>query len=37
MTAEGAVIDRMLGLPPGSVTLSDPEEHRRMLRALARG
>ncbi|WP_299818942.1 TetR/AcrR family transcriptional regulator [uncultured Jannaschia sp.] len=36
MAAEGAFMDRMLGLPPGSVALSNPEEYRRMLRASAR-
>ncbi|MEI4260663.1 TetR/AcrR family transcriptional regulator [Roseovarius sp. D0-M9] len=34
MVAEGALIDRMLGLPEGSVTLSNPAEYRLMLRAL---
>lgn len=34
MTAEGRLIDRLLGLPPGSVALSDPEEYRRMLAAM---
>jgi len=34
MTAEGRLIDRLLGLPPGSIALSDPEEYRRMLAAM---
>ncbi len=34
MDAEGYLIDRMLGLPPGSVALSDPDEYRRMLVAM---
>lgn len=34
MTAEGRLIDRLLGVPPGSVALSDPEEYRRMLAAM---
>lgn len=37
MTAEGALIDRMLGLPEGSVTMPGPEEFRRMLQAVAVG
>jgi hypothetical protein len=35
MVAEGKMIDRMLGLPDGSVILSNPEEYRRMLHAMA--
>ncbi len=35
MVAEGRMIDRMLGLPDGSVILSNPEEYRRMLHAMA--
>lgn len=35
MVAEGALIDRLLGLPEGSVTLSNPTEYRLMLRAIA--
>jgi AcrR family transcriptional regulator len=35
MVAEGALIDRMLGLPQGSVALSNPAEYRLMLRAIA--
>ena len=35
MVAEGALIDRMLGLPHGSVVLSNPTEYRLMLRAIA--
>lgn len=35
MVAEGALIDRMLGLPRGSVVLSNPTEYRLMLRAIA--
>ena len=31
MRAEGATCDRLLGLPPGSVPLSNPQEYRRML------
>jgi AcrR family transcriptional regulator len=37
MLAEGALIDRMLGLPQGSVTLSNPSEYRLMLRAMVQG
>lgn len=33
MIAEGRLIDRLLGLPQGSVVLANPEEHRLMLRA----
>lgn len=37
LKAEGALIDRMLGLPRGSVVLSsDPSEHRAMLSAMVR-
>ena len=35
MVAEGALMDRLLGLPQGSVTLSKPKEYRLMLRAIA--
>lgn len=31
MVAEGALIDRILGLPSGSIQLSDPQEYRQML------
>lgn len=31
MRAEGETCDRLLGLPRGSVSLSNPEEYRRML------
>ncbi len=31
MQAEGAICDRLLGLPPGSVDLPNPEDYRRML------
>lgn len=31
MRAEGAVCDRLLGLPPGSVLLSNTKDYRRML------
>jgi len=34
MRAEGALIDRMLGLPAGSIILSNPTEYRLMLRAI---
>jgi AcrR family transcriptional regulator len=37
MTAEGALLDRLLGLPRGSVTLSNPQEFRLMLGGIARG
>lgn len=36
MTAEGRLIDRLLGLPPGSVVLTDPDEYSRMLGAMTR-
>lgn len=36
MVAEGALIDRMLGLPDGSITLSNPDEYQLMLRAMVR-
>jgi len=36
MVAEGALIDRLLGVPRGSIALSDPEEYRRMLKAVTR-
>ncbi len=35
MVAEGEIIDRLLGLPRGRITLSNPNEYRRMLKALA--
>lgn len=35
MVAEGGLIDRILGLPHGSVVLSNPTEYRLMLRAIA--
>tara|TARA_B100001179_G_scaffold214261_1_gene183495 strand:+ start:564 stop:1295 length:732 start_codon:yes stop_codon:yes gene_type:complete len=35
MIAEAATIDRLLGLPPGSITLADPVEYRRMLHAIS--
>ncbi|SUZ33688.1 Transposon Tn10 TetC protein [Roseibaca ekhonensis] len=31
MQAEGTICDRLLGLPQGSVLLSSPKDHRRML------
>lgn len=31
MCAEGEICDRLLGLPCGSVTMSNPKEYRRML------
>lgn len=34
MIAEGALIDRMLGLPHGSIILTNPREYRLMLRAI---
>ncbi|MFX0547071.1 TetR/AcrR family transcriptional regulator [Roseovarius sp. S1116L3] len=34
MVAEGALMDRLLGLPKGSITLSNPTEYRLMLRAI---
>lgn len=34
MLAEGAVIDRLLGLPQGSIALASPDECRLMLRAI---
>ena len=36
MRSEGLLIDRLLGLPKGSVLLSNPEEYRLMLRAIAK-
>lgn len=36
MMAEAALIDRLLGLPRGSVRLSNPTEFRHMLRAFAK-
>ena len=35
MHAEGMTCDRLLGWPPGSVSLSNPTEYRRMLAGLA--
>lgn len=35
MEAEAALIDRILGLPEGSIRLSNPDEYRRMLLAIA--
>ena len=37
MVSEGALIDRMLNLPSGSVVLSNPTEYRLMLRAIVDG
>lgn len=37
MVAEGALIDRLLGLPRGSISLSDLDEYRQMLRAMTGG
>lgn len=37
MVAEGILIDRLLGLPQGSIVLSNPDEYRLMLRAIANG
>lgn len=37
MIAEGALIDRLLGLPRGSVVLTNRKEFRLMLRALVQG
>lgn len=34
MVAEGALIDRLLGLPHGSIALARPKEYRLMLRAI---
>ena len=34
MIAEGALIDRMLGLPQGSIFLTNPNEFRLMLHAI---
>ncbi len=34
MRAEGAALDRLLGLPEGSVRLSNPQEFKRMLAGL---
>ncbi len=34
MVAEAALIDRLLGLPRGSVMLSNPDEYRLMLRGI---
>lgn len=35
MRAEGAICDRLLGVPQGSVAMSNPREYRRMLAGLA--
>lgn len=35
MIAEGALIDRLLGLPQGSIALSSPNDYRLMLHAIA--
>lgn len=35
MTAEGALIDRMLGLPQNSIVLTNPKEFRLMMSAIA--
>ncbi|SNS48737.1 TetR/AcrR family transcriptional regulator [Antarctobacter heliothermus] len=35
MVAEGALIDRLLGLPQGSIALCNSSEYRLMLRAIA--
>ena len=35
MAVEAALIDRLLGLPPGSIMLCNPDEHRRLLLAIA--
>jgi len=35
MRAEGLTCDRLLGLPPGSIPLSSPDDYRRMLAGLA--
>jgi AcrR family transcriptional regulator len=37
MVAEAALIDRMLGLPKGSILMTNPTEFRLMLRAIAWG
>ncbi|WP_165802825.1 TetR/AcrR family transcriptional regulator [Pelagivirga sediminicola] len=37
MIAEGALMDRLLGLPGGSIALSNPHEYRLMLRAIVDG
>ncbi len=37
MSAEGVLIDRLLGLERGSVALSQSEEYRLMLRAMTQG
>ena len=36
MRAEGLLIDRVLGLTKGSVAVSTPQDHRLMLRAIAK-
>lgn len=36
IAAEGLLLDRLLGLPPGSVAPLDPAEYRRALEAIAR-
>ena len=35
MAVEAALIDRLLGLSPGSIALCNPAEHRRLLQAVA--
>ena len=35
MSVEAALIDRLLGLPPGAIVLCNPAEHRRLLQAVA--
>ncbi|MFZ3584137.1 TetR/AcrR family transcriptional regulator [Loktanella sp. DJP18] len=35
MAAEAALIGRLLGLAPGTITLGNPSEHRLMLQAIA--
>lgn len=35
MQAEGAICDRLLGLPSGSISLSSPDDYRLMLAGLA--
>ncbi|MFX0542171.1 TetR/AcrR family transcriptional regulator [Roseovarius sp. S4756] len=37
MVAEGALMDRLLGLPMGSIALSNPKEYRLMLQAIVDG
>ena len=35
MATEAALIDRLLGLSPGTITLCNPAEHRRLLQSIA--